>query len=166
VLVLCTCLCVCACVCLDGGTYWPCFFLWDCSNAGKFTTSGCVRVTVSLVGARSPRKSILPRQSTQLASPVATRERRSWFKRVMTRRRRRQIADSAVATSTATSPLTVDVEAAPDSHTFVCVTISNTRAGAPIPDPEDCFIPFRQAGGGLLCVAIPCSITVVSMVAV
>jgi hypothetical protein len=82
----------------------------------------------------------------------------SWFKRVM-RRRRRQIADSAVATSTATSPLSVDVEAAPDANTFVCVTISNTRAGASIPDPEDCFIPFKQKGGGpciQCCVSVVC----------
>lgn len=31
-------------------------------------------------------------------------------------------------------------------QTYLCVTVSNPRAGPPLHKPEDCFIPFKKKG--------------------
>ena len=32
---------------------------------------------------------------------------------------------------------------------YLCITISNIRKGDKISRPEDCFVPFKNAGGGM-----------------
>lgn len=49
----------------------------------------------------------------------------------------------------------IDVKASlaeePAEPQFLCLTISNTRGPGFIAKPEDCFIPFKQKGGGQYC---------------
>ena len=37
-----------------------------------------------------------------------------------------------------------------NSEPFLVVSISNTRNGKPLQQPEDCFIPFKKSGAGTL----------------
>lgn len=92
------------------------FSLYAHSNAGKFADHGEVVVTIAVVthGA-SERKLSLKQGNTLARKPTGK-----------------------------VAPQLEGGEGLIPANRFLCVTISNTRCGALIPKPEDCFVPFKQ----------------------
>lgn len=100
-----------------------------CSNAGKFTNSGEVRVTVAVV--KMPGSS----RRSLAGTPVGATPPGSSSKMISTR----VVGEDVVPPP----PLQQDTQS------FLCVTISNARSGAPLERPEECFIPFKLKGAGV-----------------
>lgn len=112
-----------------------------CSNAGKFTPQGEARVFVALVCKN--KDSLSCRSGAKQRPPSRSHSARR---------------SSSVFPITACSGLSLGqtqdagspIPAAGDSLTqYLCVTVSNTRAGAPLAKPEDCFLPFKDKGAGV-----------------
>lgn len=116
------------------------------SNAGKFTASGDVVVTVSIV-----RKAALAARTVSTTTPNANAKH--WHTRLLQKvSLNRLVARSSQKVSAVdvdpNAGFTVKVESPSRQLMYLCVTVSNPRAGLIMPNPDDCFIPFKHKGGG------------------
>jgi hypothetical protein len=112
------------------------------SNAGKFTDSGEVRVTLSIETLSTVMRMYGP-TPRRLSRGNSIKDRISKGSSMFKRNGRVMVLENGAE---------IDVKASmvdePDEPQFVCLTISNSRGPGFIAKPEDCFIPFKQKGGG------------------
>ncbi len=125
-----------------------CFIKYFISNAGKFTTRGVILVDIGVV-------SVNAAVHNAMLLPVVDRDGHDEARRSAKGQSKGPVASAASASVACLR----DVQ-------YVTITVSNTRCGAGVPDPEAAFIPFRgtfsgntTTATGTRCVLLPCMIT-------
>lgn len=119
------------------------------SNAGKFTAKGDVVVSVAAV-----RKSHAIDSSDSHSAQGNSRRSSGFrsraylaFDRLTHLHRPRP---SLQLNNSANRVLVADIPDPDADDLYLSVTISNPRSGPLIPNTEDCFIPFKDKGGGAI----------------
>ena len=115
-----------------------------CSNAGKFTSSGRVCVTLSVVKQAASTPVCVAGSGRAQKTPC--------------------LHPARVAATDELHSTTVDSNDSTAEH-YLCITVANTPNKPPIEDPETCFVPFKDKGGGTNCLLHFVSVVPQAMVA-
>jgi hypothetical protein len=137
-----------------------------CSNAGKFTTRGEVRVVISIIRVVNIRPA--PERASMSASATgSSRSHLSVIKAPLALAASRRMSRVSQAQGSNMSRLTAATGGRTNDEAktprnvvttteYVCVTISNTRNRPVMSKPEECFIPFKQKDSGE-CLLVHCA---------